>query len=70
VANADAPFNNVKELIAESRKNPGKFKLTANTGASTQWIAIGLQQAGAMLNVVSSGGPANAFRFCSVATLT
>ncbi len=56
VANADAPFNNVQELIAESKKNPGKYKLTANTGASTQWIAIGLQQAGAQLNVVSSGG--------------
>ncbi|MDD3904748.1 MAG: tripartite tricarboxylate transporter substrate binding protein [Sphaerochaeta sp.] len=56
VANADAPFNNVEELIAESQKNPGKYKLTANTGASTQWIAIGLQQAGAKLNVVSSGG--------------
>lgn len=56
VANADAPFNNVQELIAESQKNPGKYKLTANTGASTQWIAIGLQQAGAKLNVVSAGG--------------
>lgn len=56
VANADAPFNNVQELIEESKKNPGKYKLTANTGASTQWIAIGLQQAGAQLNVVSSGG--------------
>lgn len=56
VANADAPFNNIPELIAESQKNPGKYKLTANTGASTQWIAIGLQEAGAKLNVVSSGG--------------
>lgn len=56
VANADAPFNTVQELIAESQKNPGKYKLTANTGASTQWIAIGLQQAGAKLNIVSSGG--------------
>lgn len=56
VVNADAPFNNVEELIAESQKNPGKYKLAVNTGASTLWIAIGLQQAGTKLNVVSSGG--------------
>ena len=56
VVNADAPFNNVVELIAESEKNPGKYKLAVNTGASTLWIAIGLQQAGAKLNIVSSGG--------------
>ncbi|WP_439290906.1 tripartite tricarboxylate transporter substrate binding protein [Lonepinella koalarum] len=56
VVNADAPFNNIEELIAESQKNPGKYKLAVNTGASTLWIAIGLQQAGAKLNIVSSGG--------------
>lgn len=56
VSNADAPFSNIPELIAESEKNPGKYKLAVNTGASTLWIAIGLQQAGAKLNVVSSGG--------------
>ena len=56
LARADAPFNNIEELIAVSRKNPGKYKLTANTGASTMWIAIGLANAGAKLNVVSSGG--------------
>lgn len=56
VVNADAPFNTVEELIAESNKNPGKYKLAVNTGASTLWIAIGLRQAGAKLNVVSSGG--------------
>lgn len=56
VSNADAPFNNIPELISESEKNPGKYKLAVNTGASTLWIAIGLQQAGAKLNVVSSGG--------------
>jgi tripartite-type tricarboxylate transporter receptor subunit TctC len=53
---ADAPWNTVQDLIADSQKNPGKFRLTANTGASTQWIAIALQNAGAQLNVVSSGG--------------
>ncbi|MDR0708938.1 MAG: tripartite tricarboxylate transporter substrate binding protein [Spirochaetaceae bacterium] len=53
---SDAPWNSIQDLIADSKKNPGKFKLTANTGASTQWIAIALQNAGAQLNVVSSGG--------------
>jgi tripartite-type tricarboxylate transporter receptor subunit TctC len=53
---ADAPWNTIQDLIADSQKNPGKFKLTANTGASTHWIAIALQNAGAQLNVVSSGG--------------
>jgi tripartite-type tricarboxylate transporter receptor subunit TctC len=56
VANADAPFNNVQELIEVTQREPGKYKITANTGASTQWISIGLQEAGAKLNVVSAGG--------------
>ena len=53
---ADAPWNSIKDLIEDSKKNPGKFRLTANTGASTQWIAIAMQNAGASLNIVSSGG--------------
>lgn len=56
VARADAPFNTVEELIAMSQQNPRTYKLTANTGASTMWIAIGLANAGADLNIVSSGG--------------
>ena len=56
VVRADAPWNTMQELIEDTKKNPGKFKLTANTGASTQWIAIGLLNAGAKFNVVSSGG--------------
>lgn len=56
VVRADAPWKTLKELIEDTKKNPGKFKLTANTGASTQWIAVALQNAGAKFNVVSSGG--------------
>lgn len=56
VVNASAPWNSMKELIEDSKKNPGKYKITANTGASTQWIAVALQEAGAKFNVVSSGG--------------
>ena len=53
---ADAPWNTIKDLIEDSKKNPNKIRLAANTGASTQWIAIALQNAGAQLNVVSAGG--------------
>lgn len=56
VALSDAPFDDVEELIAYTQDHPGEVKLTANTGATTMWIAIGLQNAGAKLNVVSSGG--------------
>lgn len=56
VANESAPWKSIKDLIEDSKKNPGKYKITANTGASTQWIAVALRNAGAQLNVVSSGG--------------
>ncbi len=56
VTQADSPYNDIAELIAYSKSNPGKVILTANTGASTMWIAIGLKDAGAQLNIVSSGG--------------
>ena len=56
VALAKAPYNNIPEMIEYTKKNPGKVKFTANTGATTMWTAIGLLKAGAKLNVVSSGG--------------
>ena len=56
VAQAKAPYNNIPELIAYTKQHPGEVKLTANTGATTMWTAIGLLKAGAKLNVVSSGG--------------
>jgi tripartite-type tricarboxylate transporter receptor subunit TctC len=56
VCRSDAPYNTIKELIAYSQQNPSQVKLAADVGASTMWIAIALQNAGAKLNVVSSGG--------------
>lgn len=56
VVNADSPWNTLKDMIEDSKKNPGKYKVTANTGASTQWIAVALREAGARFNIVSSGG--------------
>jgi tripartite-type tricarboxylate transporter receptor subunit TctC len=45
-----------QDVVDATKKDPGKYKLTANTGASTQWIGIAVQAAGAQFNVVSSGG--------------
>ncbi|MFP4209913.1 MAG: tripartite tricarboxylate transporter substrate binding protein [Alkalispirochaeta sp.] len=56
VARSDAPFDTTEELIEYSQENPDEVRLTANTGASTMWLAIGLENAGAELNIVSSGG--------------
>jgi tripartite-type tricarboxylate transporter receptor subunit TctC len=53
---ADSPWKNFDDMIADTKANPGKYKLTANTGASTQWVAVALQNAGAKFNTVSSGG--------------
>jgi len=52
---ADAPWDTLEELIADTQENPGKYKIAANTGATTHWVAIGLQNAGAEFNVVDSG---------------
>ena len=56
VAQTKAPYNNIPEMIEYTKQHPGEVKLTANTGATTMWTAIGLLKAGAKLNVVSSGG--------------
>ncbi|WFA08071.1 tripartite tricarboxylate transporter substrate binding protein [Tissierella sp. Yu-01] len=51
----DSPWNTIEEMIADTKANPGKYKIAANTGATTHWVAIGLQNAGAEFNVVDSG---------------
>jgi len=53
---ADSKWKTFDEMIADTKANPGKYKLTANTGASTQWVAVALKNAGAQFNTVSSGG--------------
>jgi tripartite-type tricarboxylate transporter receptor subunit TctC len=53
---ADAPWQSVQDLIEDSNRRPNTIRWAANTGASTQWIAIAMQNAGAQLNVVSAGG--------------
>lgn len=51
----DSPWNSIEDMIEDTKANPGKYKVAANTGATTHWVAIGLLNAGAELNVVDSG---------------
>ncbi|MFA6846393.1 MAG: tripartite tricarboxylate transporter substrate binding protein [Sphaerochaetaceae bacterium] len=53
---SDSGWNTFDDMIKDTKANPGKYRLTANTGASTMWIAVALQNAGAKFNIVSSGG--------------
>lgn len=48
----DSGWNTFDDMMAATKANPGKYKITANNGASTQWIAIALKNAGAGFNVV------------------
>ncbi|MCH3918849.1 MAG: tripartite tricarboxylate transporter substrate binding protein [Spirochaetia bacterium] len=56
VVRGDSKWNTFDDFVADAKANPGKLKLAANTGASTQWIAVAMLNAGIPLNVVSSGG--------------
>ena len=56
VVSADSAWDTFDEFVADAKAHPGKVKLAANTGASTQWIAVAMLNAGIPLNVVSSGG--------------
>lgn len=55
----DSPWNSIQDMIADTKKNPNKYKVAANTGTSSHYVAIALQNAGAQLNVVDSGGSAD-----------
>ncbi len=54
----NSPWKTVKDMIEDTQRNPGKYKITANTGGATHWVAIALQNAGAKFNIVNSGGSA------------
>lgn len=55
---SDMPVKNIKELIALTQKEPNKYKLAANTGATTHYAASVLKKLGAKFNVVNSGSSA------------
>ena len=56
IVRGDAPWNTLQDLIDDSAANPGKYTMSATTGASTMWAPIALNKAGANLNIVDAGG--------------
>lgn len=55
VVRADSPWKSVKDMIADSQKNPNKYKTIVSAGATTAWVQTGMQMAGGKLTVVSGG---------------
>ncbi|MGE4284369.1 MAG: tripartite tricarboxylate transporter substrate binding protein [Clostridia bacterium] len=49
-------YQTLKDLVEDSKANPGKISITANTGATTYLTALMLKEAGAELNIVDLGG--------------
>lgn len=56
IVRGDAPWDTLQDLIDDSAANPGKYTMSATTGASTMWAPIALNKAGASLNIVDAGG--------------
>lgn len=54
--NKSLGVSNFEELVAYSNEHPGTLKLTANTGATTQAVALMIKDAGVDANIVDSGG--------------
>ncbi len=56
-ARADAPFDNVKELVAYAKKNPGKVNAGGTFGSTSQFVILLLEDlAGVKFNHVSYDG--------------
>lgn len=58
VVAADAPWNNIEELIDYIKENPGEIKMAVNIGATTHFIGVGLDvvTGGGKINFVAAGG--------------
>lgn len=56
VARTDSGWRTYEDMFNATLREPGKYRLTSNAGASTQWIAVALTKAGAKFNIVPSGG--------------
>lgn len=52
---ADSPWNTIEDMIEDSAKNPQKYTIAASTGATTHWVSIAINNAGAAFNVVDAG---------------
>ncbi len=52
---ASFPANDLKGLIEECKKNPGKYKFGYNAGATSHYMGVNLALQGAQLNMVTTG---------------
>lgn len=43
VVRSDAPWNNLKDVVEDAKKNPGKIRVAANIGATTHFQVVPLQ---------------------------
>lgn len=56
IVRADSGWNTLQDMIDASKKEPNKYKMAASTGATTQYAAIAIKNAGGKFNVVDAGG--------------
>lgn len=56
---ADFPADDIPGLIQVTKENPGKYKFGYNPGATSHYMAVALQMAGADFNMVSTGSAAD-----------
>ena len=54
----DSPWNSIQDFITASSRSPGTYRIAANTGAQSMWVAIALRNAGADMIVMSTAGAA------------
>lgn len=59
IVSADSPWNSVKDMIEDTKANPGKYKFPVMTGGTTNWVAVALKNAGAKFNFINSGSAAD-----------
>ncbi|MDR1827129.1 MAG: tripartite tricarboxylate transporter substrate binding protein [Methylobacteriaceae bacterium] len=59
VVASDFPATDVKGLIEEAKKNPGKYRFGYNAGATSHYLAVSLANEGAVFNNVSTGSAAD-----------
>lgn len=54
--NKELGVSSFEELVEYSKEHPGELKMAANTGATTQAIALMVKEAGVDASIVDSGG--------------
>ncbi|MDR3220814.1 MAG: tripartite tricarboxylate transporter substrate binding protein [Candidatus Accumulibacter sp.] len=56
--NASSPWKTLKELVEDSKKQPGKISIAGSIGGASYLAAVLLNKNGAALNIVDHGGSA------------